>query len=205
MPWFLKFLPGCGYPEGLCANSFIWTWCFFRNNVPCACHSYLKSLLLPGKVKWGKKDYTSKGLSFRLQNGNKLKHANKKHRNKKIQSQYVPCSGSLPLGAKEPVQLHSRTYFSVGFLPASAQSMRGSEGKPQNISLDHLPSLASFNLEKIWICCTVVLINLSYLDECKWNLFMLVSNGIISDTQWSFDTLISKLRFTFHLRKAVEL
>ena len=121
----------------------------------------------------------------------------------------LAATHSLPPGAKEPVQLHFRTYFLAGFLPASAQSMRAfptaREGKPQNISLDHLPSLASFNLEKILVYCMVVLINLSYLDECKLNVFTLISNWIISDTQWSFDTLISRLRFTFLLRKSVEL
>lgn len=209
MPWFLKFLPGYGYPKGTCANSFIWTWRFFRNNVPCAWHSYLQSLLLPGKVKKGKKIILAKqGLSFWLQKGDKLKHTNKRHRSKKIQFQYVPCSGShsqLPSGS----QGASTTAFLVGFLPASARSMSNfftaRDSKPQNISLDHLPSLTSFNLEKILIYCVVVLINLSYLDECKWTLFMLVSNWIISGTQWSFDTLISKLRFTFLLRKSVEL
>lgn len=104
MPWFLKFLPGYGYPKGTCANSFIWTWRFFRNNVPCAWHSYLQSLLLPGKVKKGKKIILAKqGLSFWLQKGDKLEHTNKKHRSKKIQFQYVPCSGShsqLPSGSQ---------------------------------------------------------------------------------------------------------
>lgn len=84
---------------------------------------------------------------------------------------FLAVTHSLPLGTKEPVQLYFRTYFSAGFLPASTQNMRdfptAREGTPQNTYLDHLPFLASFNLEKILIYCMVVLSNLSYLDECK--------------------------------------
>lgn len=78
---------------------------------------------------------------------------------------------SLPPGIKEPVQQHFRIYFSAGFLPASAQSVRdfptAREAKPQNTSLDHLPSLASSNLEAILIYGMVVLTNQSCLGECK--------------------------------------
>lgn len=55
-------------------------------------HYYHQAKL--NKKKKKKIILAQQGLSFCLQNGNKLKHTNKKHRSKKIQFQYVPFSGS---------------------------------------------------------------------------------------------------------------
>lgn len=99
---------------------------------------------------------------------------------------------SLPLGIKEPVQDRDQDLLLCWVFPAPAQSMRefptAREAKPQSFSLDHCPSLASFNLEAIPIYSMAVLTNQSFLGECKWNLFSVTSNGIISEMQWSSDT-----------------
>lgn len=65
----------------------------------------------------------------------------------------LAVSHSLPQGIKEPVQDQDQDLLLCCIFPAPAQSMRefptAREAKPQNISLHHCPSLASFNLEAI--------------------------------------------------------
>lgn len=126
------------------------------------------------------------GLSFWLQIGNKLNKCTKKkkkmHRNKKVQFQNVVCPDShrgFLWGIAclwEPRRWYNCISLFGFCLPphkVPGTSLTAREDKLQNISSDHFTSLASFSLEKNLIYCMGVLIKLSYLYECKWNLFEL--------------------------------
>lgn len=162
------------------------------------CNHYYQASLKKERIVLAKQ-----GLHFWLQNGNKInKWTNKKHRSKKIQFQHVPCSGShlgFLWGAKETVPLHFRAYFSFGFLPASTQRLVSLQERINFRTFHWTFTLPSFDLERILMDRMVVLINPNYFYECKWNPFKFVHKWIISDMQWSFDTLISTLRFTLLL------